>query len=295
MLALCSRGGGIRSSRGSVSQGAAGGAFALLFPKNISGPDVTAPYAALEFANPQTNGLPLWGVSGGGVTVVRKLRVTSPSQQGYYAQFWWCRGDGLFSATDGYWGMHPYPTTQTNLGTTHIWEIAIGGGDYIDFLGNQPGVQTNAIAVAYGSVLKQVMIVTRAGVSSKTLTFYPDATNTASPNFIQRLEVTANYGETNPASPKVIIGDSPWFAGFQHERFGGTLDAIKIITPALSLADAISEVNDFSRMVTSGGQTGIWWGKNGFNSVDDLTCSYGTGRTFTRVDTSNLITTTTRL
>jgi hypothetical protein len=272
-----------------------GGAFALLFPKNVSGPDVAAPYAVLEFANPQTNGLPIWGVSGGGVTVVRKQRVTSPSQQGYYAQFWWCRGDGLFTTGDGYWGMHPYPTTSTNLGTSHIWEIAIAGGDYIDAFGNQPGVQTNAIAVAYGSVLKQVMIVTRQGVSQKTLTFYPDATNTASPNFIQRVAIEVNYGETDPASPKVVIGDSPWFAGFQHERFGGTLDAIKIITPALSLADAISEVNDFSRMVTSAGQSGIWWGKNGFNSVNDLTCSYGTGRTFTRTDASNLITTTARL
>jgi hypothetical protein len=234
-------------------------------------------------------------VSGNGVTVVRKQKVTSPSQQGYYAQFWWCRGDGAFNANDGYWGMHPYPTTSTNLGTSHIWEVAIAGGDYVDFVGNTSGVQTNAIAVAYGSVLKQIINVTRQGPNQKTLLFYPDATNTASPNFVQAPIPFVAYGETDPASPKVVIGDSPWFAGFQHERFGGTLDSIKIITPALSLADAVSEVNDFSRMVTSAGLSGIWWGKNGFNSVDDLTCSYGTGRTFTRVDASNLITTTTRL
>jgi hypothetical protein len=48
-------------------------------------------------------------------------------------------------------------------------------------------------------------------------------------------------------------------------------------------------------MVTSAGQSGIWWGKNGFNSVNDLTCSYGTGRSFTRNDASNVITTTARL
>jgi hypothetical protein len=274
----------------------AGGAFALVFPQNLNGSDTTAPYSVIEFANPHSNGLPLWGASGGGVTVVRKIKVTSPSQTGYYAQFWWSQGDGAFNGTNGYWGMHPYPATlPANSATTHIWEIAIAAQDYIDSVGSSPPNQANAISVAYGTTFKQIMIVTRADANNKTLTFYPDATNTASPNFVQITVIVNNYGETAPPSPKVTIGDSPWFALFQHEQFGGVLDAIKIITPALSLADATSEANDFSRMVTSAGQSGIWWGKNGFNSVNDLTCSYGTGRSFTRNDASNVITTTARL
>jgi hypothetical protein len=278
-----------RGGRGSASSGA-GGAFALKFPQNISGPDTTAPYAVIEFADPHLNGLPIWGAGGGGITVVRRLQITSPSQQGYYVGHWWSQANGVFDPASGYWGMHPYPQTATNLGTTHWWEISEAGRDVIDFLGNGPGVPGNAISVVYGTTFDQILMVSRAGPSDKTLTFYPDATNTASPNFVSINETSANYGETVPPTPKFTVGDSPWFAGAQHERFGGTLDAIKIFTPILTLAQAQQE-RDFSQVFN----TGIWWGKNGFNSVDDLVDSYGTGRTFVRNDASNLLTTVPRL
>jgi len=275
-----------------------GGAFALLFPKNISGGDTTAPGVYIKFANPNTNGLPLWGVSGGGVTVVRKISMTSPQQQGFYAMFWWARGDGTFT-DEGYWGMHPYPDDGTATGpgsSTHGWEVATNSGDWLDAFGG--GTPPGALPITAGVTLTQIMIVTRADANSKTFTFYPDASNTASPNFVQKTITTANYGEGAFTAPFVVIGDSPWSAplGTQaHERFGGTLDAIKIITPALSLADAKLEGADFSQMVTSGGQSGKWWGKNGFNSVDDLTDSYGTGRSFIWHDTANKGTMVSRL
>lgn len=264
------------------------GAFALQFPQNISGTDTTAPMVAIKFADPNTNGLPIWGASGGGVTVVRRIKVTSPQQQGFYQMFWWARIDGVLDLTQGYWGMHPYPNDGTSADFKHGWEIATNTQDYTTFDGNT--TLPPALPLADGTVFTQIMQVTRAGVSDKTLTFYPNASITTSPNFVSINVLTANYGEGVFTAPGVFIGDSPWAAplGIQpHECFGGVLDAIKIITPVLTLADATLEGANFSKMVTAAGQSGIWWGKNGFDSVNDLTDNYGTGRTFIWHDTSN--------
>lgn len=252
--------------------------FALQFPTNVSGADTAASYVAIKFVNPQSNGLPIWGASNGGITVVRKIKVAQ--QTGYHAMFWWSN-DGAFlwnaGAPGSYWGMHPYPQNAANTGTTHWWEIATGGGD--DF--------GPVVTVTKDINYLQGMTVTRAGASDKTLKFYFNLPNTNSSNYINRNELAANFGESNPPSPAVTIGDSPWYASYQHERFGGTLDAIKIFTPALSEADMLSESADFSRIVTAAGATNIWWGKNGFLNIDDLTCNYGTARAFVWADTSN--------
>jgi len=277
---------------------APGGEFALLFPQNVAGDDQAAPYGALEFDRPDTNGLPIFGVSNNGVTVVRKIKTTSPSQEGYYAQFWYCQGDGSIDSS-GYWGCHPYPLTTPGVdATTHCWEVAAMGQDWVDFESHDLGAAGGQeIDLGYGTTYTQIINVTYVSTNLKTVEFFIDAADTDAPNFVLGNMDSAGYGEGSPPNPhpKIVIGDSPWFAGFQHERFGGVLDAIKIITPKLSLADAKLEGADFSQMVTAGGISGIWWGKNGFDSVDDLTCSYGTARSFTRVDASNVITTTARL
>lgn len=262
----------------SIFDAVEGQRFALQFPSNVTGSDTSAPYVAIEFANPQSNGLPIWGVSGGGVSVVRKIRVIQ--QTGYYAQWWWCQGDGAtFDPSAGYWGMHPYPTTQDNTGTAHWWEIATGGGDFIDADGTSVGSGAPT-TVTKGINYTQGMTVTRAGASSKTLRFYHNLPNVTTSDYIQRVETTSNFGETDPPSPKVIIGDSPWYTHYQHERASCILDAIKVFTPALSEADLLSEAADFTQLVTSAGQSGIWWGKNGFRTINDLTCDFGTGRAF---------------
>jgi hypothetical protein len=124
------------------------------------------------------------------------------------------------------------------------------------------------------------MRITRADANSKTLTCYFNLPNVDAANRIGVNVTTAGYGESDPPSPVLMIGDSPWFADFQHERASMVLDAIKIFTPALSEADMASEATDFSQLVTSAGQSNIWWGKNGFSDVDDLTCAFGTGRAF---------------
>ena len=66
----------------------------------------------------------------------------------------------------------------------------------------------------------------------------------------------------------------------------GELDALKIVAKGLSEADTVSEAGDMSTMVTTDGGNYVWYSKNGFDSVDDLTCPY-TSRTPVWADTGN--------
>jgi hypothetical protein len=234
---------------------------------------------ALEFADPHLNGLPIWGASGQGVTVVRKIRVIQ--QTGYYAQIWWSQGDGAtFDPAAGYWGAHPYPTTLDNTGTSHWWEIAVAAGDYIDSSGSTAGSGAPTL-VTKGVTYTQALVITRASANSKTLRFYFNLPNVDSANYVETTITSAGYGESNPPSPKLIIGDSPWFSHYQHERASCILDSQKIFNRALTnVSDVLAEAADPSRVVTSAGQAAIWHGKNGFASIDDLTCDFGTGRSF---------------
>lgn len=276
--------------RGGIGRAAGtGGTNALLFPLNVSAGDISAPYAVIKFVNPHSDGLPIWGPSNVGVTVIRKISCTSVSGHGapgYYAQFWYTQGDGNFNGANPYWGAHPYPISPPS-GNTHEWEIAGSSLDYRDTNGGSPK------SVVYGTTFVQAIKAERVDASNKKVRFYLDLPSTAASDIID----TGNqaYADGNPPSPLITIGDSPWYASFQHERFGGVLDAIKIFAVALSEADILSEAGDFSQVVTSSGLSSIWWGKNGFNSVDDLTCSYGTGRSFTRDDSSNVLALTSRL
>lgn len=247
---------------------------ALSFPSNISGADTSAPYVALRKVNPHLDGLPIWGPGGAGVTVLRRIKTRA--QTGYYAQLWWSAGNGQFlwdgGGANSYWGFHPYPQDQNNQGTTHWWEIASGTGQ--DFYTNDAG---NAITMSHGSWLVQALVVKRNGDSTKTITGYfnlPDVTN----NTKITVNLAAGYGEVNPPTPTLTIGDSPWFALYQHERASCEHGQIKIIAAALSQADVLAEAANWDALVTSAAQASIWWGKRGFLSADDLTCDFGTGR-----------------
>ena len=266
------------------TQAAGGGAYALEFPSNISGTDTSAPFVALQFSNPQSDGLPIWGDANNGVTVVWKVKMAQ--QTGYYAMFWWSRGDGSFVGTDGYWGFHPYPSTGNTSGTTHYWEVASDGGDFLDYLGRGLGTATPKTVVK-GTTFTQGIRVTRGGASSKTLKSYNELPSVANADVVEVTITTASYGETSPTTPKITIGDSPWYASYQHERFSGVLDSIKIFNNVLSEADMLDEAADFSQIVTAAGASSIWWGKNGFDTIDSLTCDFGTSRTFVWADTSN--------
>lgn len=272
------------------------GQFAIQFADNlvIGGSNTNAPFIAIQLLNPQSNGLPIWGASGGGVTVIRKIKQLN--SVGYQAQFWWSN-NGSFLWNSGsagsYWGMHPYPPGGVT-GTSWVHEIASGvGGDYFSSAGSSDPAQGTAVSVDTNYL--QGMQVSRAGASNKTLTYFFTLPSTAGADTVSVNITDANFGETDPPSPAVTIGDSPWYSFFQHERAAMVLDSIKVFTPKLSDADMVLESANMNALVTAAGQSNIWWGKNGFSSIDDLTCSYGTGRTFAWADAGNKGTLVSRL
>lgn len=249
---------------------------ALLFPSNISGSDTGAPYAVIEFDDPHLNGLPIWGPGNAGVTVIRRIR---PLQQtGYYAQLWWTTQSPL---SNQYWGIHPYPPDGVS-GTTHNWEIAGEQGDFVNADGGSP------IAVTKDQWYLQGARIDYNGGTPRIF-FYPNLPSINSANRITA-QFGSGYGTNSNTGAQIIHGDSPWFDdGYQHERFSGRLGEIKIIGTLMSEADMLDESEDMSALVTAAAQSSIWWGKAGFEDVDDLTCDFGTGRAFTRNDTSDLI------
>lgn len=263
--------------------------FALRFPSNISGSDTTAPFVAIQYSTPQSNGLPIWGPADAGCTYVWKVK---PHQQtGYYAFWWWSvNGDFLWDggSSNTYYGCHPYPQSGTNAGTTHWWELATGGGDRVD-----TRASTN-VTVTQESTRTQGLRVIYNGDNTKTMVFYLNLPSVANGDVIE-YTVAASWGETYPGSTAFTIGDSPWYASYQHERASCDMDSFKIFATLLSEADMLDEAANFNSVQTAGGLASIWWGKNGFASLDDLTCSYGTGRTFAWADGGNKGTLVTRL
>ena len=252
---------------------AAGNGNGLEFPSNVSGSDTGAPYVALVFANPQNDGLAIFQASGW--TYIREY--TPYQQTGYYAAFWYGEDGGEFhgggSENYPYVGIHPYPQSGTNAGTTHDWEMAgmETGADFRTTLGG------SSLQVVKDVEYIQALRVSRNANGTKTGRFYIDLPSTANSNIIEHTSTTT-YGETVTGARAIIIGDSPWFATNQHERLSGVLRRQKLIAKSLSQADLLSEAADMSRLVTADGIANIWWGKNGYDSVDDLTCDYGTGR-----------------
>lgn len=261
------------------------GGYALLFPSNVSGSSTSSSYGVIEFADPDDNGLPILGPSNAGVTILRRIK---PVQQtGYYAQFWYTpilSGPAAPINGEAYFGVHPYPTTQSTAGTSHWWEIAMIGGDFIDYQGNAAGGGT-PISVTNGQWYTQACRVDYNG-GTPIVTFWVDLPTTTNGAKIIK---SASLGTTNHTY-KLVIGNSPWMTSYQEERASCQHGQIKIFATALSESDIVSESDSMTTLATSAGQSAIWWGKKGFASVDDLTCDYATGRSFTRNDSSNILT-----
>lgn len=249
-------------------------------------------YCAIQFANPHTNGLPIWGPSNAGWTAIVE-RLTR-QQTGYYgASPWWCNnGAFLWSGADSYLGFCPYPQNGSDTGTTHWWEFSgIAAGT--DNLYNKSGAH---VTVTHGTMRTQaIRIFKTVADSTKQALFYINLPSTASADVIDAPDGayggsatsanTVTFGESNPPNPVVRFGDSPW-TDFGKERFSGDLGRIKIIAKALSESDIVSEANNMASLVTSDGQANIWWGKTNWRSLNDLTCDYGTGRTFAWADST---------
>lgn len=284
-----------------------GGAFALQFPSNSAAVNTSDPFAVIRFVDPHLNGLPIWGASNAGITFVRRLRTKSTLQPGYTAQIWWSQGDGNWDANNGQWGAHPYPADgfarPNNYGPGgsgyFIHSLATHGKDVIDdstawvSTGGNPSAPTLSVgyAVTANTTYVQGLRITRNNADSKDFSYYINLPSTAAADIITWNEPGTAYGESNPPSPMLTIGDSPWGknASFQHERADCILDSIKIFNAVLTQADMLSEAADFSRVVTAAGQSAIWWGRDGFDAGHatdggTILCSYGTGRSFSIVN-----------
>ncbi|MCA9666320.1 MAG: hypothetical protein KC503_12055 [Myxococcales bacterium] len=256
--------------------------FALDFPSNVSGADKTAPFVALQFDDPHTHGLPFAGPNNAGVTYM--WRVKQRAQTGYYVTLWWAQGDGGFTPSAQYVGGHPYPKVANNTGTTHRWEIAApSGGDYFD---TRAGFQTSK-DVVYDVWRTQALRVVRNSNGSKTYTFYSDLPSLAP---IDVLEWTSGTGgdiaNTPPPKPKITIGDSPWYQGYQHERLSGLFGELIIEAAARSEAEIVAQAQNLQQLTAAFAQA-IWYFKPGWRSTADLTCEAGTGRTLYWADPAN--------
>lgn len=226
-------------------------------------------FQALQFDRPDLSGMPLWGNTNHGTTWIWKVKYRQ--QAAYYVLGWHSQGDGNFSG-DNYYGAHPYPNPPPN-GTAHNWEIAIDGGD------TQTTIAGPTKTVVYDTLFTQALRVVKNGDGTKTLWFYTALPSTANADVI-RYDAGSGSGEGTAPSVKFTIGDSPWYASFQHERLSGTLAQIKTFKEPLSQADILLEAADMTALKTSAGIAANWWSKNTFDDVDDLTDDYGSGITF---------------
>jgi len=275
-------GGPFASDGGRIDAGPLGDRFALDFPSNVTGADQLAPFVALQFDDPHLDGLPFAGPGGAGVTYM--WRVLQRAQTGYYVTLWWAEGDGDFTPSAQYVGGHPYPKVANNTGTTHRWEIAApAGGDYFD---TRAGSATSE-DVVYDIWRTQALRVVRNPDASKTYTFYADLPSLAP---IDVLEWTSGTGgdvaETPPPSPKITIGDSPWYGVYQHERLSGLFGELIIDAAARSEEEIVAQASDL-RHLTSAFAADIWYFKPGWRTVDDVTCEAGTGRALYWADSAN--------
>lgn len=245
--------------------------FGLNFPSNGDSPSA---FVAMQYANPHTNGLPIWGPSGAGTTFIWKVR---PRQHtGYYQTVWWSNNGTFFwdsSNPNTFYGAHPYPDTSSSAGTTHSWELATdAGGDYV--LTRAGTLKAVVKDVWYTQALR----VTRNGDGSKTIVFYINLPSTADGDVIEHT-VSSSYGETNPPNPCITFGDSPW--AWPNERTSGVLRGIKIFARVLSESEMLTEAA--SDTITA---SGIWYA-NANPTPTDITDKSGQGHHFSWADASN--------
>jgi hypothetical protein len=256
--------------------------FALDFPSNVTGADKAAPLVALQYDDPHLHGLPFAGPGNAGVTYM--WRVNLRAQTGYYVTLWWSQGNGGFTPSAQYVGGHPYPKVGNNTGTTHRWEIAApSGGDYFD---TRAGAATSK-DVVYGIWRTQALRVVRNGNASKTYTFYSDLPSIAAADVLEWTSGTGgDVAETVPPSPKLTIGDSPWYADYQHERLSGLFGELIVEAAARSEAEIRVQAQDLQHL-TPAFAANVWYFKPGWRTVDDVQCEAGTGRSLYWADAAH--------
>jgi hypothetical protein len=262
-------------------------AFRFLGSADTSTPTV----CAIQFRDPHLNGLPILGPGDAGVTYITEHM---PMQQnGFYGSQPWWANEGLFywngapgGSSDSYCGFCGFTDVPEN--PVHVWELSgmARGRD------NTHTIAGNVLTMIKGVKRLQAMTVSGVTGGLKQGKFWYNLPAVDDNSIIVGPEAgsendSIDFGNDIPPNPVVQYGDSPWaFPPATHE-FGSTyLGRTKIIAKAMSQADVLLESADMSRLVTADAVANIWYGKTNWRSVDDLTCDFGTGRTFIWKDTS---------
>jgi hypothetical protein len=205
-----------------------------------------------KFSNPHNNGLPIYGVDGGGITYI--WRAYPRHQHGYYTAFFWGNDDGQNNlktflwkrregvsknAADSYYGAHPYPRRSNR--SLHDWEISV---EQKDFVNGQ---------VMYDRWYTQCLRVWSVA-NRKFHEFYWDLPKTDAEHIVMRAS-PGSWGNINPPAPALTWGDAPWAPG--KEVWNGILRGIQIYSGLLSVTDMLQEVS--KPLSTAAGKDNIWY------------------------------------
>ena len=169
-------------------------------------------------------------------------RVRPRQQNGYYTTFFWGNNGTFYwdrGSPNTYYGAHPYPSSPPH-GSTHKWEIATGGGDYL-----------STEDVVYDMWYTQALRVWADG-SGKHHEFYWSLPDTS--KMIYATE-SVSWGDTNPPSPVLVWGDAPW--NESNEILNGVLRGIQVYSGVLSVSDILAEIAN--PLSTIAGTSNIWY------------------------------------
>ena len=220
-----------------------------------------------KFSAPHSNGLPAWGPSGVGVTVIWHARTAeeplpAPCDNGtdrpFYTSFFW-GNDGSWQPQHAVWGFHPYPRDGffCDDGGKLYWSIA-NGSDIYD--------TTDDLITVWDTWRWQVSRVWGASGNDKEFEYVWDWLTGYNGSTISSVyEITdtiSSWGDSNPTTPVLVWGDAPWNP--TDEVYYGVIRGIMIFATQLSDADVETVVQN----AEAGGST-PWTacGANCTNSV----------------------------
>lgn len=278
--------------------------FGILFPGNDgrSGGGVVdpnpayTPNIAIEYLHPENNGCPFGGPSGAGWTMLRRIFPFAQTAAGasnggtantrYAGQFWLSNISGFVTSGDTWlWnngvplshvGMHYWPPVNTTA--DWLWEIAAEAGDRTDFNGSGQSIPvTGDMRRWFTQGLRSV----KNGDGTYTFTAWPDLPSVANAKKIEYTTLSTNY-DVVPPLLGFTIGDSPWSfeTGYQHESASCIQGEFMIVAKAMTEADIVIQSANFDKLLVADALNNIWYGKNNFKTIDDLTCDFGTGRSW---------------
>jgi hypothetical protein len=242
----------------------------------------------LYWANPHTNGLPIYDATYIFRVYPRKKQCGSPAScygcpgcdNGYWTTFFW-GNNGTFAWDGGtanaYYGAHPYPGCGGGAPIgTQAWEISAQSHDCMNTNGATSCGDSGCGEVDWDRWYTQAFVASASG-TTYTHKFYFDITAGAgepASRTITYVFTNPNWLDGLPPSPALVVGQAPetgpwdpvsrcddsgssWGGYGGWEEFSGVIRGIQIYSNDLSLADIEAEIA--SPLSTTAGQSAIWY------------------------------------